>query len=66
MITLTLPRRVGIRAFLTTLLHRWHQRQQRRRQLRGLNELPSYLLRDLGLDHLTLEERYRLGGYHQR
>ncbi|SDZ58140.1 protein of unknown function [Jannaschia faecimaris] len=63
--TLTLPRRFGIRAPLAGLLRRWRERQQRRRQMRRLDDLPPYLLRDLGLDHLTREERDRLGGYHR-
>lgn len=46
------------------ILQRWSDTLHRRRQLRQLDELSEYLLRDLGLvEHLTREERYRLGGY---
>ncbi|MDU8914110.1 DUF1127 domain-containing protein [Aestuariicoccus sp. MJ-SS9] len=65
MTTLTLPPRFGIRVPLAGILHRWRERRQRRLQLRRLDHLPPYLLRDLGIDHLTREERDRLGGYHR-
>lgn len=42
-------------------LRHWQERRARRRQLRHLEELPDYLLRDIGLDHLTRSERRRRG-----
>ncbi|PUB10399.1 DUF1127 domain-containing protein [Yoonia sediminilitoris] len=46
---------------LRRLLANWSSWRARARQLRRLDELPEYLLRDVGLDHLTREERSHLG-----
>lgn len=42
------------------LIKKWVRMMRQRRELRKLDDLPDYLLRDMGLDHLTRAERSRL------
>ena len=51
-----LPRLTGFLGYLLRKL-------RARRQLRHLDELPTHLLRDVGLDDMTPAERRKLGGY---
>lgn len=43
------------------ILTKWRLALRQKRALRRLDDMPDYLLRDMGLEHLTRAERYRFG-----